>query len=53
MARIPVFRSGKIRKIVEEAVKQKKLIIIAQRETTRIVKPENPERVVFIAREET
>ena len=52
MPRVPIVRSEKARKMVEEAVKQGKLVIIAQRDTTRIVKPEKPERAVFVARED-
>jgi len=52
MPKVQVIRDEKLRKRVEEALRQGKLVIIAQRDTTRVVKPENPDKVVFIAREE-
>jgi len=52
MPRLQIVRDERLRKTVEEAIRQGKLIIIAQRDTTRIVKPEKPEKVVFIARED-
>ena len=52
MPRVQVVRGEKLRRRVEEALRQGKLVIIAQRDTTRVVKPESPDRVVFIAREE-
>ena len=52
--RIPIAGNEKLRKILEEAIQQRKLVIVAQRETARIVKPEDAakDRVVFVAREE-
>jgi len=37
---------------IKRAVEQGKMIIIAQRETIRMVRPEKPDRVEFIAAEE-
>lgn len=49
---MPVFKSLKVRENIRKALKEGKLVVIAQRETTRVVKPENPDRIVFIAGEE-
>jgi len=50
--RVPITRNENLKRKILEAMQQRRLIIIAQRETTRIVRPERPDAVVFVAREE-
>ena len=52
MSKVQIIRDEKLKEKVREVLEKKKLIVIAQRETTRIVKPADPDRVMFIAREE-
>ena len=52
MPRVPITSRPEVAERIRSAMQQGKLIIIAQRETTRIVRPERPDIVEFIAVEE-
>ncbi len=52
MARMSIARNPKIREKIMMAVREGKIVIVAQKDLTRIVKPGDPDRVVFVAREE-
>jgi len=52
MPKVQIIRDEKLREKVKEALEKKKLIVIAQRDTTRVVRPADPDKVIFIAREE-
>ena len=53
MSRVPVVRDEKLREKIREALEQGKVVIVAQRDTSRIVKSADPEKILFIAREES
>ena len=53
MSKVPVVRDEKIREKIREALEQGKVVVVAQRDTSRVVKPADPGKILFIAREET
>jgi len=52
MSKVQVVRDEKLKEKVKRALEEGKLVVVAQRDTTRVVKPADPDKIIFIAREE-